>query len=421
MHNCHGINNKKNGMYRKLIDDLLAINPNMRLIGFTASPYRLGQGDLTEGDDALFTDILTPVTIEELVYKGYLCPLRSKVTDTKLSTEGIKKRGGEYVAKDMQRAFNVDEKNVAIASEIAERASDRRHWLIFCAGIEHAEAMAEALQHIGIKADHLNGGHGKRVREEKLRQFESGEVQALCVVGMLTTGYDFEDLDCVVFLRATESPGLYLQSAVRAMRIKSHSDDALVLDFVGNVERHGPITCVQPPPKKGEEGGVAPTKDCPECGEIVHASLMQCPACGHEFPLRIEKDPPRLRNDDIMGLSGREMGIQSWHWSKHVSQRSGMEMIKVRYYGLLSDPVISEYITLLHDGYAGRKALKTITTITDHCGVSMAQFGPDSTLDDLADALNDAPPPASIEYRRDGQFHRVLNRKWQQEELLNHG
>src|SRR5699024_2583527 len=237
----HAVNNKKNGMYRKLIDDLLAINPNMRLVGFTASPYRLGQGDLTEGDDALFTDILTPVTIEELVYKGYLCPLRSKVTDTKLSTEGIKKRGGEYVAKDMQRAFNVDEQNVAIASEIAERARDRRHWLIFCAGIEHAEAMDEALQHIGIKADHLNGGHGKRVREEKLRQFESGEVQALCNVGILTTGYDFPDLDCIVFLRATESPGLYLQSAVRAMRIKSHSDDALVLDFVGNVERHGPI------------------------------------------------------------------------------------------------------------------------------------------------------------------------------------
>src|SRR5699024_7227313 len=210
----------------------------------------------------------------------------------------------------------------------------------------------------------------------------------------------------------TESPGLYLQSAVRAMRIKSHSDDALVLDFVGNVERHGPITCVQPPPRKGEEGGVAPTKDCPECGEIVHASLMQCPACGHEFPLRIEKDPPRLRNDDIMGLSGREMTIESWVWSKHVSQRSGKEMLKVRYYGQLSDPVVKEYVTLLHSGYAGRKALQTITTIANHCGVYMAQFGPDSTLDDLADKLNDAQPPGSIEYRRDGQFHRVLDRKW---------
>src|SRR5699024_11056385 len=137
-------------------------------------------------------------------------------------------------------------------------------------------------------------------------------------------------------------------------------------------------------------GGVAPTKDCPECGEIIHATLMQCPACGHEFPLRIETDPPRLRNDDIIGLSGREVTIESRDSSKHVSPRSGKAVLKLRYYGQLSDSVVKEYVTLLHRGYAGRKALQTITAVANHCGVSMAQFGPDSTLDDLADKLNDA-------------------------------
>ena len=416
----HRISHKNEGGYRRLINDLTHINPALRVIGLTATPYRLGHGLITEGD-ALFDDMLESVTIEELIYKGYLCPLQSKVTGIKMNTEGVHKRGGEYIESELQAAVDKHDDNQRVAAEIVERGKDRKSWLIFCAGVAHSEHMRDALQALGISAVSVTGKMGHKERAETLAAFKRGEIQCITNCSVLTTGFDHPGIDLIAMLRPTMSAGLYMQMAGRGLRVSPTKTDCMVLDFAGVIEQHGPITCVQPPPKKGEEGGVAPTKDCPECGEIVHASLMQCPACGHEFPLRIEKDPPRLRNDDIMGLSGREMEVQSWVWSKHVSQRSGKEMLKVRYYGQLSDPVVKEYVTLLHSGYAGRKALKTITTIASHCGVSMAQFGADSTLDDLSDTLNKAPPPASIEYRRDGSFYRVLDRKWTQEEYAAYG
>ena len=79
VHNCHLVSHKEEGGYRTLLNELKAINPALRVIGLTATPYRLGHGLITD-KPALFDDLIEPVTIEELVYKGYLSVLRSKVT-----------------------------------------------------------------------------------------------------------------------------------------------------------------------------------------------------------------------------------------------------------------------------------------------------------------------------------------------------
>ena len=83
---CHLANNDPRGGYRKLLAELTEINPALRVIGLTATPYRLGQGYLTEGKHALFDDILRPTTIEGLVRDGFLAPLRSKATELKLTS-----------------------------------------------------------------------------------------------------------------------------------------------------------------------------------------------------------------------------------------------------------------------------------------------------------------------------------------------
>jgi len=412
---CHAISHKDTGSYRKLLGDLMAINPDMRVVGFSASPYRLGHGMINEGDDALFSDIIEPVTIEELVYKGYLSPLSSKVPRFLLDTKGLHKRGGEYIAGEMESRFNTSANNLGVVRELIAAAQDRKHWLIFCSGVAHSEAVAQMLQAHNIAAVSLTANASKAEREQKLADFESGKVRAMCNVGILTTGYDFEALDCIAFLRSTMSPGLYLQMAVRGMRIAPEKKDCLVLDFAGVVRQHGPITAVEPPKKAGKGDGEAPVRVCDQCHEIVHISVPVCPNCGHEFPAPKEKDL-KLHADDIMGLSAIEMNVTGWQWRVHVGRKSNREMLAVAYYGGLTDPPINEYFTITHEGYAGQKALENLAIVARKSGVidlGLMQTGKNIvTLKMMAENMNASKPPKMIAYQREGKFFKVLKREW---------
>jgi DNA repair protein RadD len=407
----HAVSTAESGIYRKLLADLLETNPAMRIVGLSASPYRLGQGLITEGPTAIFSEILDPVSIEELVFKTHLVPLRSKVTKHKLDTDGLHKRQGEYIASEMEAKFNTDDHNSAVVQEIIEMASNRAHWLIFCSGVAHSEAVAECLRAAGIAAEALDATHSKAERERKLADFESGKLRALCNVGILTTGYDFPALDCIAFLRSTMSPGLYLQMAVRGMRPHAGKADCLVLDFAGVVASHGPITNVQPPKKGGDGNGEAPLKVCENCDELVHISVMVCPACQHPFPVK-EAKRLQLHNDDIMGLDGQELEVTSWTWRWHTSKASGKQMLAVTYYGSLSDGPITEYLPILHDGYAGQMALQKLIGIARSANCVNAVLY--SKGHDIAIEINkQSTPPSMIEYRKDGKFFKVTRRKWE--------
>jgi DNA repair protein RadD len=411
----HMCSTNDEGMYRNLIKDLLQINANMRIVGFSASPYRLGHGMINEGKNVIFKDILEPVSIEELVYHKHLVPLRSKLTDHKLDSKGLHKRGGEFIAAEMEAAYNTSEHNLALALEVADRAKDRDHWLVFCSGRDHAESLAKCFNQIGVPADFLVTPIAKSERERKLANFESGKIRVLCNVGILTTGYDFPALDCIVFARSTMSPGLYLQMAVRGMRPchEINKEDCLVLDFAGVVAQHGPITAIQAksPSQKSDNSGEAPVKVCDNCNELVAISQRECPSCGYNFPPPEEK-VYKLHQDDIMGLGVLEMPVKSWRWRKHTSRTSGKDMLAVSYYGALSDPVVTEYFPILHDGYAGTKAMKAITNIATESGVSFSDL---EGLEDMAKALYDGILPRQIKFKVDGKFHRVLERIWAHE------
>ena len=351
----------------------------------------------------------TPVTIEELIAKGFLVPLRSKLPRTVLETSGLHKRGGEFIASEMEEAFNTEDNNSAVVSEIIEKASDRNHWLIFCAGIAHSEAVSAEFVRLGITSASLSSKATKGEREAILADFESGKIRALCNVGILTTGYDFPALDCIAFLRATASPGLYLQMAVRGCRIYPEKRDCLVLDFAGLVSMHGPITNVTTPKKKGD-GGDALVKVCDACGELVHISVMICPACGEDFPPPKES-PMKLSNDDIMGIEGMDMDVTSWSWRQHISKASGNAMLAVSFYGGLSDPPVTEYLSILNPGYAGQKSQQLLFSMALSAGVSLADMdSPD--LDEVSARMNAGTPPAVLEYNKDGRFYRVLTRSW---------
>lgn len=404
---CHVISHKDEGSYRTLINGLMEINPNLRIIGYSATPYRLGHGMITD-KPAIFDALIEPVSIQELVVQKYLAPLRSKITHARLDVSGVKKRGGEFIESELQKAVDKSDKNDAIVSEVIALAGDRKSWLFFCAGVAHAQHIRDALIYRGIVAECVTGETPKAERERMLSAFKRGEIRALTNANVLTTGFDAPNTDMIAMLRPTLSPGLYVQMAGRGMRLKDHADNCLVLDFAGCVETHGPITAINPPDKKGAGDGQAPIKVCDNCQEIVHAAARVCPACGAQFPEPEEKKLA-LRNDDIMGESGRELECTGWNWSKHTSRASGKEMLKVTYYGTLSDEPIKEYVCILHDGYAGQKALRLLGELANKANaIPPAQ----NALDDICAAMNDATPPAIVEYRKSGKFYEVMKREW---------
>jgi len=408
---AHLISTNTDTSYRKLIDALKIINPAMRVIGLTATPYRLGHGMITD-KPGIFDDIIEPTSIEALVQDGYLAPLRSKLTGTKLSVKGVHKRGGEFIEKELQEAVNKMHTNEGVVREVIKLAGDRKAWLFFCAGVKHAEAIKDLLIDHGIAAECITGDTLKKDRERMINDFKSGRIRALTNANVLTTGFDYPDIDLIAMLRPTMSAGLYVQMAGRGMRVKSHTDHCLVLDFAGIVQMHGPITNVQPPDRPGSGTGEAPVKVCPECDSLLPPAIKECPDCGYEFPEPKEKRM-RLYDVDIMGNPNNGYAVHSWQWSKHISRASGKNMIKVQYYSkLLSDPVISEYFPITHGGYAGNKATVKLAEIANKSGIDF-KFLQTANLDDIVYIMNKGKSPDEIFYKKEGKYFRVLQRNWE--------
>ena len=310
--------------------------------------------------------------------------------------------------KDLQAAVNKPLYNEGVVSEVIRLAGNRKAWLFFCAGVDHAHNIASLLNDNGILAACITGDTPSEERDNILAAYKSGKIQALTNCNVLTTGFDYPDIDLIALLRPTMSPTLYVQMVGRGMRLKSEADHCLVLDFAECVATHGPITAVRPPKKGGDGSGEAPVKICPNCNEIVALGVRFCECCGFEF-LREEK-PLTLSDNDIMGQDRQALEITAWNWTIQNSQKTGIPMLVVTYYGALSDPPIKEYITLNHGGYAGQKARRTLFELIqgDAATHEAIQFNDD--LNDIAELMKRQAPPMLIEYKKNGRFFEIKKR-----------
>ena len=285
---AHLIPRASDTMYRRFLDTLARINPHLKVIGFTATPYRLDSGMLHQGDGRLFTDIAYEVSIRDLITEGYLCPLVSKATELTLDVGGVGSRGGEFIASQLQAAVDRDPITHAAIDEIIAHGEGRKSWLAFCSGVDHARHVAAALGERGISCATIFGDTPAGERDRIIASFKRGEIRALASMGVLTTGFNAPAVDLIAMLRPTKSPGLYVQMAGRGTRLAPGKENCLVLDFAGNVARHGPIDAVRPQ-APGEGEGAPPSKICPDCNSILPAAVRVCPDCGHCFP------PPELK------------------------------------------------------------------------------------------------------------------------------
>lgn len=274
--------------YGKLLDGLRRINPDLKLVGLTATPFRLGEGMLHEGEGAIFDAIAYDKPIGELIADGYLCRPVSKGMATGYDLTGVGKLGGDYKQRALQAAVDKMDVNRAVVDEIMSYGKDRKAWLLFCSGVEHAYHMRDEIRERGITCETVAGDTPAAERDKILADFKAGKIRAVTNNSVMTTGTNIPRIDLLAMCRPTLSASLYLQMVGRGLRLSPGKQDCLVLDFAGNVRKHGPIDAVVPSASRKGDGD-APIKQCPEseggCGSLVYASAKCCPDCGYEFPI----------------------------------------------------------------------------------------------------------------------------------------
>lgn len=350
---AHLIPGKSSTMYRRFLDALKAINPALKVIGLTATPFRLDCGMLHEGQNALFTDIAYEAPVRELIDAGYLSPLVSKRPATRLDVSKVGTRAGDFIARDLAAAVDQDAITRAAVTEIIAHGRDRKSWLAFCSGVEHARHVAEEFGRQGVSCRTIFGDTPKDERDAILAAFKRGEIRALASMGVLTTGFNAPGVDLIALLRPTQSAGLYVQMVGRGTRLAPGKENCLVLDFAGNVRRHGPIDLVRPKRPGDGSGGEAPTKVCLDCDSIIALSATECPDCGFVFPAREVKIAPTAATLPVLSPKQQWLPVTGVSYSRH-DKAGGRPSLKVTYSSGLA--TYSEWVCLEHQGYARQKA-----------------------------------------------------------------
>ena len=399
---AHTMPRDSSTMYGKVIENFRRRNPAFKLIGLTATPYRLDSGYLHTGPDALFDGIAYEYGVAEAIEEGFLSHVTSKATDYKQDTSGVGKRGGDFIPGQLEAAVNKDDLNDAACAEILEKASDRGSWLIFCAGISHAKNIAEKLNTADIVTEVVTGDTNTNERDRILTDFKAGKIQAITNVGVLTTGFNAPGIDLIVLLRATQSCGLYLQQVGRATRLAEGKQDALVLDFAGNVSRHGPIDMPRVDDNDPTDGtGEAPVKECPECFEIVFAGLRICSACGYEFPPNEIKLTKTASKDAILSkdIEAEWCDVKAQNFAIHNKRGGGTPSLRVNYLCGLS--MHSEWVCFEHVGFARQKAC-------DWWMKRLPQYPPPTTIEESLKAAPYLPTPSRIKVRPEGKYVKII-------------
>lgn len=394
---AHLIPGDTSTMYRRFLDGLARINPALKVIGLTATPFRLDSGMLHEGRSALFTDIAYEAPVRDLIDAGYLSPLVSKQPATRLDVSKVGTRAGDFIQRDLAAAVDQEAITRAAVTEIIAHGRDRKSWLAFCSGVEHARHVAEEFARQGIICSTIFGDTPKDERDAIIAAFKRGEIRALASMGVLTTGFNAPAVDLIALLRPTKSAGLYVQMVGRGTRLAPGKENCLVLDFAGNVRRHGPIDLVRPKRPGDGGGGEAPTKVCPMCESIIALSATECPDCGHVFPAREVKIAPTAATLPVLSPKAQWLPVHGVSYSRH-DKLGGLPSLKVTYNcGLRS---YSEWVCIEHQGYARQKAAEWWRKRAPSCPVPLT----------VAQAIAEAQRlarPSEISVRPSGRYVEV--------------
>ncbi|WP_355659700.1 DEAD/DEAH box helicase [Halomonas salifodinae] len=270
---CHRVAEEKASSYRRVIDHLRARNPGLKVLGLTATPYRLGQGfiyhrhhhGMVRGEaDCLFRDCVFEQPLRLMVKQGYLAePRRVDAAVERYDfSRLVPSSSGLFREEELNRVAAGNRATPGIIAEVVARAQDRRGVMLFAATVAHAEEVLGYLPR--GEAALITGATPSAEREAIIAAFKAQALKYLVNVAVLTTGFDAPHVDLIAILRPTESVSLYQQIVGRGLRLAPGKTDCLILDYAGN-----PWDLYAP-----EVGSPKPDAD----SEPVQ---VECPSCGH--------------------------------------------------------------------------------------------------------------------------------------------
>ncbi|QTP61115.1 DEAD/DEAH box helicase [Billgrantia antri] len=314
---CHRVSPDKDASYRRVIERLRQANPRLKVLGLTATPYRLGQGfiyyrhhhGMVRGDDdCFFRDCVFEQPLRLMVKQGYLAePRRVDAAVERYDFSALAPgTGGLFREEDLNRVAAGNRATPGIVAEIVERAARRQGVMLFAATVAHAEEILGYLP--SAEAALVTGETPSRERERLIAAFKARELKYLVNVAVLTTGFDAPHVDLIAILRPTESVSLYQQIVGRGLRLAPAKTDCLILDYAGN-----PWDLYAP-----EVGSPRPASD-------TEPVQVECPACGHanlfwgrkEGELVIEHFGRRCQGLVEVATDGVEHGAASGANRKH--------------------------------------------------------------------------------------------------------
>lgn len=436
---CHLVAPKDETMYQDFIADLKKVNPHLRVIGLTATPYRVGQGLLTNEIEtskgprpSLFTDICYNITdmasFNRLVDEGFLCPLIPKRTDTKLDIEGVSMNRGDFNLAELQAAVDkLEITRKAIAETINIVMAEpvpRNRWLVFASGVEHSDHVAAELNARGISARSVHSkNEGKKIklpngkteswRDNSVKWFkeEAEEIRAIVNNGVFTTGFDHPGINLIIVLRPTQSPGLWVQMLGRGTRPAPGKANCLVLDFAANSRRLGPINDPKIPAKRGMKGGgEAPIKICEACGTYNHTSVRFCTCCGEKFPESVrfgtEASTAELikkpeSNSPVVEIFKVDKVTYSPHFPRDLLKPPSLRVV----YHCGTFQKFTEFVCLQHGGFAEAKARKWWQL----CTRAAELRSPPATVEEAMSRLDSLRWPSHVKVWMNGKHPTVTD------------
>lgn len=264
---------------------------NIIFIGLSATPYSKNLGNV-------YQDLVTPITAEQLMDQGYLCPV-DYYAGASLNTENVKMKtlptgARDYDPKGLQAAS--EEQKELLTGDIIKNwlaHAKGRQTIAFSSSIKHSKYLVEKFREAGIGAYHIDGYMDDEERQELFKAHDKGEYEILSCSQLLSTGYDSPSSSCIIDCKPTKSIINYVQIAGRIMRTCEGKDRAIYLDHAGNVRRHGFAESIVPEEldkgdkdykerKLTKEKKEPQVRACPSCG--MEMMGIRC-ACGYEIPI----------------------------------------------------------------------------------------------------------------------------------------
>ena len=271
--------------YRKVIDCVTKNNPNAKIFGVTATPMRGDKNNI----GVIFSNCADQISLPELIGSGHLVPPVTYRIDTGETGEKLEaihlRKGSDYNDKEIADILDTVPLNTRVVEEWKAKAGDRKT-VIFCSDIKHASNVTDAFKRSGVKAELVTSLMTSEARQQVLQDIETGKVQVLVNVAILTEGWDYPPISCVVLLRCSSYKSTMIQMIGRGLRPIDASiypndtkTDCIVLDFgistilYGNLEQEI---------KLKEE--LAKERDtCPDCKKKIPLSVEVCPLCNADI------------------------------------------------------------------------------------------------------------------------------------------